>query len=260
MFGNMFDGIYVRRFDKDKNVVHTLPVPLKYGPRQKYLAMLADPSQTKPVGIQLPMMSFELKNFTYDKDRKLQTTNKMSTLTNDKNSLYSGFQPIPYKLTFELSIITKFQDDASQIVEQIIPYFTPSHFQTINLIPEIGKDFDVKIELMSVEPEIIYEDNFLERNHVLWRLEFEVDGWFAGPVSTHGVIKRVIVNFAGNNMDSYVDERVIITPGLTVNGEATSDKAQSIPYKDIDAEDDYGFIEEYYTYQDPKLETDIERD
>ncbi len=256
----MFDDIFVRRFDKDKNVVHTLPVPLKYGPRQKFLAMLAEPAQTKPVAIQLPMMSFELKTFQYDKDRKLNTLNKMTTITQDRNSKFSAFQPIPYKLTFEMSIIAKYNDDASQIIEQIIPYFTPAHFNTINLIPELSIDFDIKFELMSVEPEIVYENDFYERNLVLWRLEFEVDAYFVGPVSTRGVIKRVIVNFAGNNADTYIDERVIITPGLTVDGKPTSDKSESIPYKEIDAEDDYGFIEEYYTYQDPILETDIEED
>lgn len=260
MLGNLFDGIFIRRWDKEKNIVHTLPVPLKYGPREKYLAMLAEPAQTKPVAIQLPMMSFELKSFRYDKDRKLNTLNKLTSSTSDRNSMYSSFQTVPYKLTFEMTVIAKFNDDASQIIEQIIPYFTPSHFNTINLIPELNKDFDIRVELTDVEPEIVYEDDFLARNLVMWRLSFEVDAWFVGPIQTKGVIKRVIVNFAGNNDNTYIDERVIITPGLTPQGTPTSDKSESIPYKDIDAEDDYGYVEEWYTYQDPKLETDIEQD
>lgn len=222
--------------------------------------MLADPSQFKTVGIQLPMISFELKGFHWDKDRKLNTLNKISTVTADRNMKYSAFQTVPYKLSFEMSIIAKYNDDASQIIEQIIPYFTPSHFNTINLIPELGKDFDIKVELISVEPEINYEGEFQERNLVLWHLEFEVDAWFIGPLQKKGVIKRVIVNFAGNNANTLIDERIIITPGLTPQGTPTTDKSQSIPYKEINADDDYGFIEEWYTYQTPKLETDIEED
>lgn len=257
----MFSEIFVRRFDRDNNVVHTLPVPLKYGPRQKWLAMLADPAQTKPVAVQYPMMSFEIKTLKYDVDRKLNTVNKLNQISStDKNSRNSGFQPIPYKLGIDLTIIAKFNDDASQILEQIIPYFTPSHFQTINLIPELNKDFDIKVELLDTSPEIVYEDAFQERNVVMWTLNFEMDIWFMGPIANQGIIKRVIVNFAGNNDNTLIDERIIITPGVTPDGKPTSDKQLSIPYKQIDADDDYGFIEEYYTYQTPKLETDIERD
>ena len=35
------------------------------------------------------------------------------------------FHPVPYNMSFDLSIMTLLNDDALQIVEQILPYFQP---------------------------------------------------------------------------------------------------------------------------------------
>ena len=41
--------------------------------------------------------------------------------------------PVPYNMAFELSIMAKLNDDALQIVEQILPYFQPAYNLTVNL-------------------------------------------------------------------------------------------------------------------------------
>ena len=40
---------------------------------------------------------------------------------------------------FELNILVKLNDDALQIVEQILPYFQPSFNVTIDLVDVIGR-------------------------------------------------------------------------------------------------------------------------
>ena len=47
--------------------------------------------------------------------------------------------PVPYNIGFELSLLTKINDDALQVVEQILPFFQPSFSITINLIDSIGE-------------------------------------------------------------------------------------------------------------------------
>ena len=47
--------------------------------------------------------------------------------------------PVPYNMDFDLSIITKLNDDMLQIVEQILPYFQPAYTLTVNLIDSIGE-------------------------------------------------------------------------------------------------------------------------
>ena len=50
------------------------------------------------------------------------------------------FMPVPYNLGFELNILVKLNDDALQIVEQILPYFQPSFNVTVDLVNVIGEE------------------------------------------------------------------------------------------------------------------------
>ena len=53
-------------------------------------------------------------------------------------------------MAFELNIMTLLNDDALQIVEQILPYFQPNFNLTIDLIESIGEKRDIPITLESV--------------------------------------------------------------------------------------------------------------
>ena len=52
--------------------------------------------------------------------------------------------PVPYNIGFELNIFSKllWNDDALQIVEQILPFFQPSFNLTLDLIDSIGEKRD----------------------------------------------------------------------------------------------------------------------
>ena len=70
-FGTMFNNIQLVRRDNDGTVVQSMKVPLAYGPRQKFLARLAeDPDLTKQVAVTLPRIGFEINDLTYDPSRK----------------------------------------------------------------------------------------------------------------------------------------------------------------------------------------------
>ena len=53
--------------------------------------------------------------------------------------------PVPYNMQFELSIMTLLNDDALQIVEQILPYFQPNYTITVDLVDTIGEKKDIPI-------------------------------------------------------------------------------------------------------------------
>ena len=42
--------------------------------------------------------------------------------------------PVPYNMSFELSVFTKLNDDMLQIVEQILPYFQPAYNLSVDLV------------------------------------------------------------------------------------------------------------------------------
>ena len=129
-FGTLFNGLTIKQEGS------TVKVPLAYGPTQKFLARLEQaPNLSQATQISLPRMSFEFTGLTYDSSRKVTTTQTIAVKNpDDGTDIKKVFMPVPYNMQFELAIMCKLNDDALQIVEQILPYFQPQYNLTINLV------------------------------------------------------------------------------------------------------------------------------
>tara|TARA_A200000159_G_scaffold54334_1_gene50326 strand:- start:104 stop:1123 length:1020 start_codon:yes stop_codon:yes gene_type:complete len=192
-FGTLFNSIEVQQ----ENSV--LRIPLAYGPTQKFLARIEQsPDLNKPTAITLPRMSFEFTGLTYDPSRKVTTTQTFIAKDKDDGTeSKKSFMPVPYNMQFELSIFTKLNDDALQIVEQILPYFQPSYNLTIELVDQIKEKRDVPIVLESVTMQDDYEGDFSTRRVLYYTLRFTAKTYLFGPTSTASkdIIKRSTVSF-----------------------------------------------------------------
>ena len=195
IFGTLFNNINVQRKDAAGNSINNVKVPLSYGPKQKFLARLfEEPDLNAPeVAIRLPRMSFELTSLQYDTSVKL---NKMNTIVKPNAFGRATVRnPVPYILNFELNVYAKSQDDALQIVEQILPYFNPEYVVTIKEIPSLDITRDIPIVLQSVGYSDDYEGDFTSRRVLMYTLDFSMKVFFYGPVNPNqGVIKDAIVN------------------------------------------------------------------
>ena len=130
-FGTLFNNIEVRK-ETGGTTFQKMKVPLAYGPKQKFLARLeGQPELNKKVAITLPRISFELSGLSYDSSRKLSpiTVDKVK----DGKNVRQIYTPVPYNLDFSLSILSKTNDEALEIVEQIVPIFQPSYNITIKI-------------------------------------------------------------------------------------------------------------------------------
>jgi hypothetical protein len=250
LFGTLFNNIYINRHDNTGKTEQTIKVPLSYGPKEKYLARLeGNPTLDNKIAMTVPRIAFEMTSFQYDPERKLNTLNRKV-----KDNKYQ-YQPVPYNITFQLSILVKNADDGTKIVEQILPYFTPEWTASVHLIPDMEDDpWDIPIILNSVSSEDTYEGNFETRRAIIWTLDFTLKGYVFGPSKRidGGVIKYIDVNIrpssnvtTANTTNSAIAESVIIYPGLTANGEPTSNGAASINWTLIEATDNYGFVHEF---------------
>jgi hypothetical protein len=256
LFGTVFNNIYVTRQDSAGETIQTFKVPLSYGPKEKYLARLdGNPDLDNKIAMTVPRIAFEMTSFQYDSERKLNTLNRTSK--NNKRQ----YQPVPYNITFQMSIIVKNAEDGTKIVEQILPYFTPEWTASVHLIPDMEEDpWDIPIILNNISTEDTYEGNFETRRAIIWTLEFTIKGYLFGPTKNigsgngtdGGVIKYIDVNFrptanvrTANTTNTATTETVHVYPGLTANGEPTSNAAASINWNLINADDNYGFIHEF---------------
>jgi hypothetical protein len=253
LFGTLFNDIEIDRVDSSNNIYQTIKVPISYGPKEKVLVRLdQDPDINRKYAVLLPRMSFELNNINYASDRKLATINK-NVKTNSSSDTIMKYQynPVPYDFMFTLNIMTKNAEDGTRIVEQILPFFTPSWTPTVNLIPEMNVVVDIPIILLDVITQDTYEGNFEERRSLTWTLNFILKGYLFGPVSNASIINVANINFFDatlyNNIDTAVGnaallETLNIVPGLTANGQPTSNSSLSVDKDEIQANDSYGYI------------------
>jgi hypothetical protein len=259
-FGTLFNDIYINRINTDDETVQTMKVPLSYGPKEKFLSRLqGDPNLNRPVAMVLPRMAFELVTIAYDPERKLKTLNRSVTQsTSNTAQLLYQYQSVPYNLGITLDIMTKNSDDATRIVEQILPYFTPQWTLTLNLVPELGTQVDVPVILNTTSLQDTYEGDFTNRRAIVWSLGFTMKGQLFGPTKKSGIIKRAHVNFYTPSTNTAsegvgitdISERITVTPGLLSNGSPTTNANLTIDSSLIDANDNYGYIVEFDSVSD----------
>ena len=210
-FGTMFNDIQLVRYTKDGLTAKEITkVPLSYGAKEKYLARItSDPNLTKSIATIVPRMSFDLVGMEYDSSRK-----QMSTLqnfaANNSTKFNSQYAPIPYNFDFSLSIYVRNTEDGTQILEQILPFFTPDFTVTIDFINKMDQVYDVPIILTSVSPSTDYEGDFSTTRLIMWDLTFTAKAYIWPPVKVSSVIRQA-------NTNIYTDARNLDAQKVYVN-------------------------------------------
>ena len=210
-FGTMFNDIQLVRYTKDGLTAKEITkVPLSYGAKEKYLARItSDPNLTKSIATIVPRMSFDLVGMDYDSSRK-----QMSTLqnfaANNATKFNSQYAPIPYNFDFTLSIYVRNTEDGTQILEQILPFFTPDFTVTIDFINKMDQVYDVPIILTSVSPSTDYEGDFSTTRLIMWDLAFTAKAYIWPPVKVSSVIRQA-------NTNIYTDARNLDAQKVYVN-------------------------------------------
>lgn len=222
-FGRLFSDIYIDRKQGDSvegDTIQRLQVPLSYAPKEKWLVRLDSQSdlENNTTAITLPRMSFEILGYTYDSSRKL---NRMQQIKVDQSATTKPtvYTPVPYNLDISLYVLTKTQEDGMQIIEQILPTFTPEYTLTINMVPDMGITMDVPVILNSVTVQDDYDGSFTDRRFVTHTLNFEMKINLYGPISGQGIITTVNANIgqteAGGANRIYVAEGDLTTATVT---------------------------------------------
>jgi len=190
-FGTMFNDIHVVRYNKAGTTSYEkFKVPLNYGAKEKYITRInSDPTLTKSIATSVPRMSFDMTGMSYDTARKLPSTVR-NFAANTSSTVKTQFVPVPYDFTFSLSIYVRNTEDGTQILEQILPFFTPDFNVTINFIPSMGKKYDMPVILNSVSTSTEYEGDMMSTRLITWDLEFTAKAYIWPPVIAAEVIRQ----------------------------------------------------------------------
>lgn len=147
VFGYLFSNIHIRRWKSDKSEKQDLLVPITYMDKQRMYYLLnlknADLASAK-INSVYPRLAYSLKGVDYDANRQLNPTFMMTN--NYYSELYNKdvteieVNKVPYNFKFDLTMVSMFRSDLFQIMEQILPWFTPSLTINMNVNPYIDTD------------------------------------------------------------------------------------------------------------------------
>ena len=231
VFGSMFNNLHVLRHNNAGETISQVKVPLSYAPKRNFISRLDEMSKgedaERRVAIKLPRMSFEITNMAYDPTRQLPKVNNIAKASNEITTKQKIYTSTPYTISFQLNIYAKSQDDALQIVEQILPYFAPQYTATIKPFVDIPSlTEDVPISLSGVQFSDDYEGAIEQRRTIIYTLDFEMKIALYGPEGTGSIIRDVRNNFFLQetgllDSDLYVKtQKITPTPvGVTVDSD-----------------------------------------
>ena len=282
-FGSLFNNIEVRRTDSSNAVVEVIKIPLSYGPKDKMLVRISsDPNLNPKVALTVTRMVFELTSMTYDGARKLNTVGR--NVKKGTTGLKKQFQPVPYNWDFSLYIFVKNAEDGTQILEQILPYFTPEFTVTMALVSSMGEKRDIPLVLNSVTSEDTYEGDFATRRSIIWTLSFLMKGFLypsitdnakvitTSQVDTHlmsSVTTTDPIYFVSEDSTAYSKNYLILdsheldastrirmlselSPEAASAGGTVSRATIEVKTADAIDDDDFGFSETFEFFDSPK--------
>lgn len=216
IFGSLFNNIYVVRKNTAGSVISQMKVPLTYAPKRDFIDRLdkmqiEGDNAERQIAVKLPRMSFEITSMTYDATRQLPKMNQCtvpSTVFDGKaKKIYS---PVPYNIGFQLSVYAKSQDDALQIVEQIMPFFTPQYTVTVNPLDDFDIKEDTPVTMTGISFSDDYEGLLEARRTIIYTLDFEMKiNLYKGIPSSSAIITQYdidILNLDGTELFATISD------------------------------------------------------
>jgi len=212
-FGTMFNNMRLVKYDKTGTVeIERINVPLMYASKEKFYARIAAaPDPYNPVNLTLPRMAFEMNGISYDPLRK-----KSNFADDFAEGLPTGLKKIrstPYNFDFNLYVFVRNTEDGAQIVEQILPYFTPDYTVTLDFIGIEDFKLDVPLVFNSITYDDSHEGDPESTRSIIWTLNFTAKAWLFGPVANVSVIRKATANIYDNTFETNPLKQMELTGG-----------------------------------------------
>ena len=211
IIGSLFSKmILVRKNHKTGDIEEKISVPISFANRDKLLTLVREaPSvETKNSNYTLPRIGFAFEGLNYDASRQMPKTGGRGRPTKDeknKKDVLLQYNAVPYNFDFSVSIVTKYAEDLTQLVEKILPYFAPNLNITYRAIPEMKIDIDVPLMLNAVSWQDQYE-GLQERRLLIADLSLTAKSWIFPPIKDYPKVNTVLI-----------ETHTIVTPGASAD-------------------------------------------
>jgi hypothetical protein len=203
-FGSIFNDMRLVRYDQNNNgniEVERVTVPLSYASKEKfYMRITNAPDLVNPMNLTLPRMAFEMNGISYDPLRKISNFSEQFA-----EGLPDGLKKVrytPYNFDFNLYVFVRNTEDGAQIVEQVLPFFTPDYTITLDFVGINDMKLDVPIVFNSITYDDSHEGDPESTRSIIWTLNFTAKGYLFGPVANIKPIKKATANIYNSTYES----------------------------------------------------------
>lgn len=224
-FITAFDGIIIKRYDKNRVPQNNVQVRYVYSPKERVLYDLVNLAQN----ITVPVVSVNISSIARDEARVFNKINGYYFPTGStdtapgKNSIHYN-SPVPINITVNMSIMTKFQTDMDQILSNFIPYNNPyiilSWKVPLDLSPTgFSTPQEIRSEVLwSGSVNLAYPTDISanEKYKVVGDTSFTIKGWlFPSQQDPVGNIFYIDSNFNAVDMITSVNQLTATNFGQT---------------------------------------------
>jgi hypothetical protein len=153
-----------------------------------------------------------MTSITYDPLRKTSMFN--TQFAKDTNTKINTVKVAPYNFEFVLNIYVRNTEDGTQIIEQILPYFSPDYTVTLDLISKSNLKIDVPIVLENISYDVSNDTGEQETMRTLvWTLTFSAKAMLYGPIIESSLIRSAQANTYDSTYMSTGERKVALTSG-----------------------------------------------
>lgn len=198
-------------------------VPVHYAPRQKWLEDIQQNTDLDQMDVDmtLPRIAFEFMSMTYDPTRMTNALNKIDNVSATDPTTQKTFilNRQSYNFNVKVYVAAVRFNDLLQILEQIIPFFTPSLTVTLNDTNGLGFTTNIPINLNSIDYNIDYEGSFDNRRVISATLDFTLKGYQYSNPHVQSRILQAIINLTAVDFDFKMT--ALENGNFTINPETT---------------------------------------
>lgn len=197
---NEFSGFSVENFDKANGdtIISEIPVGIQFGPMEKYYAYGAS-IQTRKDGdddyIRVPKLALQLDGISYNGTRARGEFVERHFFDPDNNKIdsnvFTDLNPVPYDLSFSLSIKTLSLNHFTQILENILPFFTPERYLRVKEFSFLNVERNIKIRLDGVTQDFLYEQNDPDRRYINGTFTITAEAFLYKPFNPTNIIRTI---------------------------------------------------------------------
>lgn len=196
IIGNLFNGLKIQKPEGE------YIIPINYIDKDKLMQMVMRREKSfKGFSLTMPRISYTFDDMHYNPSRKLNRIHKYV------NGLDYVYTPVPYDISVEMNVIANRTKDITQIVEQILPNFTPDIKITSNILSELDIKFDLSLNLNNIWLKDNYEGQLIDKRFIVYTFDFTFQTYFFNRVVAEEEDK-IIYTATGNLYENLTSNTV----------------------------------------------------